>query len=129
MVLNNKNKKSTLYYFDKTEIEGDDLGIFLYWIGFATIGMLFTFTLNVELKSLLEFYIFYDMLGIGYIILHFFYIHKYYDSGKEGDINAEEYTFLNFNRLDSMEFAYGFAVIVVFVIVLIISNQLLNACF
>ncbi|MGQ4876066.1 MAG: CPBP family intramembrane glutamic endopeptidase, partial [Promethearchaeia archaeon] len=127
--------KGTIYYFDKLEIEGDDLGIFFYLLGFATIGVLFSFTQNNVLKNLINFYIYYDILAICYIMLHFFYVHKFYFRNDLQYISGlqiephEKYSFLNFKKLDIAEISYGLGASIIFLLLLIVIDRVLNASY
>ncbi len=57
------------------KIEADYLGIILYFAGWLTIGMWFTFSTNKTIKHILDFYRTYDIFALAFVILHFTYTH------------------------------------------------------
>ena len=127
-------------------IEGTDLGIILYFIGFFLIGTLFWFTQDPILKELLDFYTYFDIMAVAFVIVHITLNHKNYDysnipllnnalNNENTDLSSiinddkQKYTFLNFKCLKGKDIAIGIAYVFLGLIILIIANFLINLSF
>ncbi len=102
-------------------IEGTDLGIFLYLLGWIIVGIVFTFTTNTTIQHILNFYLYYDIIALCFIVVHFGYNHKRHSSSN--------YKFLSFEYFGSEDLVRGLAYVGACFVVLIVVNFVLGFLF
>ncbi|MGQ4876696.1 MAG: CPBP family intramembrane glutamic endopeptidase [Promethearchaeia archaeon] len=119
----NKNYKILLKprKLNNITIEGNDIGIFMYFIALITIGILFSFSANPIIKHILDFYITFDLMALCFVFIQFSFFYKKYDGQ---DYNSGfSYKFLNFNEYSWSDFYKGLAYIgISFVLLLLVAT-------
>ncbi len=102
-------------------IEGNDLGIFLFFAGWFITGMLFTFSSNPIINQILNFYVFYDLMALGFVLIHFSYSHKLHSD--------EDYKFMHFKDFTGQDVFRGIGYVGLAFGILLISNFVINMSF
>lgn len=114
-----KSFVSELWKSDRDRrLRGDDLGIYLYIAGWFFIGLLFTFSNNKSIQNSNTFYLFFDVVGIFYIIFH--YVRKFLENRKK----EKDLKIFDFPHINDLGYMIAF-VIIIFGILFLFETYLL----
>ncbi len=77
-------------------IEGNDLAISIYLISWLTVGLLYSFTSNPDIKNILDFYVRLDAIAIIFIVLYLFYSRRRHTDSDREWLDMDSYEGIDF---------------------------------
>lgn len=99
-------------------IEGVDIALLMYAVGWLSVGIIFTFTTNEVIKYLLEFYRDYDLIAVFFAVIHLNYSTKLHSD--------ENYRFLKFRETNSKTVILGILMVGICIVFLVGFNEVLR---
>lgn len=111
-------KHNSLFTFDNKEIEGDEIGIFWYGFMWVTFVLLFAFSNEKVINEIMKFYIYFDIVALIFIIIFVSFLRKTHSENQR--------SFLEFKSFNRRDFGNAICFSVIFFVLLLIINFLLN---